>query len=145
VNTLKELERLKELHGQLLRQARVILGLLEQDDEEAFENAMSQRVSLFNEMLGLHKRLSSVFAQWDRDQDGLGPARKEGAQNLVNQIRELGQQVLDVDQRACGILETRRANLSGVLGRLKKGKRVQQAYGGGSRTWWGPDRLSRMG
>lgn len=145
MNTLKELERLKELHGQLLRQARVILGLLEQEDEEAFENAMSQRVSLFNEMLGLHKRLSSVFAQWDRDRNGLGGARKEGAQNLVDQIRELGQQVLDIDQRACGILKTRRANLAADLGRLKEGKRVQQAYGGGSRTWWGPDRLSRMG
>jgi hypothetical protein len=35
VSMLNDLDRLEHLHGEMLSQAKVLLGLLEQDEEEA--------------------------------------------------------------------------------------------------------------
>ena len=145
MNLLKELERLKELHGRFLSQAQVILGLLEQGDEEALADAWYQRELLFNELDGLHQYLAPVFAQWQKGQGGPAPAEEARAFEMLDQVRDLGQQSGEIDRSLARLLKARKDELALDLGRLKQGQRAQKAYGGGSRRWWGPDRVSRLG
>lgn len=145
MSMLNELDRLEYLHGELLSQARVLLGLLEQGEEEAFDNAWAQRQKVFKELDGLHRRLAPAFARWGEPGDGLSPAEDEHARKVFAQIRQLGRQVLEIDRKAAEILQARRDDLAQDLGRIKQGQRAQHAYSGGSRRWWGPDRVSRTG
>ncbi len=145
MSMLNELDRLEHLHGELLSQARVLLGLLEQGEEEAFEDAWAQRQLVFKELNGLHRRLAPAFAQWEEPGSGLGSAEDEHARKVFSQVRQLGRQVLEIDRKAADILKARRDDIAQELGRIKQGQRAQHAYGGGSRSWWGPDRVSRTG
>jgi hypothetical protein len=145
VNMLKELERLKELHGRFLVQANVILGLLEQNDEEAFEDAWYQRQLLFNELDGLNQYLAPALNQWETLKDGLAPVEEERALKVMEQVRDLGHQIGEVDKRVSELLTAQKDEIAQDLGRVKEGQRAKKAYGGGSRRWWGPDRVSRLG
>jgi len=146
VNLLNELERLRELHGELLGQAQVLQGLLEQgDQEEAFEDAWARRQKTFKELNAMHQRLSPSFAAWGPERGGLNSGEQGRAQEVFEHIRRLGRQVLEVDRRVAKLLEERRSVLVEDLGRFKEGRRVRHAYAGGDRRWWGPDRVSRTG
>ena len=144
MSLLADLERLEELHRELRSQARVVLGLVEQGEEEALDDAWARRQQVFRELSALHDRLAPVLERWEETAAALAPAQQERAQEIFEQVQRLGQEVLELDQRASRLLEDRRSELRQDLGRLKAGQRLQEAYGG-SRRWWGPDRLSRIG
>jgi hypothetical protein len=145
VSMLRDLDHLEQLYGELFSQARVLLGLLENGEEEAFNNAWEHRKQVFKELEGLHRRLAPTFSKWEAEGSGLGAEKDEQAQKVFNEIRRLGRQVLDIDRKAAELLTARRDNLVHDLGRIKKGQQARYAYKGGSRRWWGPDKLSRTG
>jgi len=143
VSMIGDLDRLEQLYGELLSQARVLLGLLEQGEEEAFDNAWAQRQLVFKELEGLHRRLAPDFARWE--ERGPKSAGNEQAKKVFDQVRSLGRQVLAIDRKAAELLKARRDDLAQELGRFKQSQQAQHAYGGGSRRWWGPDKVSRTG
>ncbi|KMY68988.1 hypothetical protein AAU61_05405 [Desulfocarbo indianensis] len=146
MSLLNELDRLQHLHGELLGQAQVLLGLLEKgDQEEAFEDAWARRQKTFKELNAMHQRLAPTFAAWEPQGGGLSPGEQSRAQEVFEHIRRLGRQVLDVDRRVAQLLEERRTALMKDLGHIKEVQRVRHAYAGGDRRWWGPDRVSRTG
>ena len=145
MSMLNDLDHLEQLHGELLSQAKVLLGLLEQGEEEAFDNAWAQRQQVFKALDGLHRRLAPDFARWGDQASGMNPADEERARRIFSQVRKLGRQVLEIDRRAAELLQARRADIVQDLGRIKEGQKARQAYGGGSRRWWGPDKVSRTG
>jgi hypothetical protein len=100
---------------------------------------------VFKELDGLHRRLAPAFAEWDEQAGGLNPAEDEHARKVFSQVRELGRQVLEIDRRAADLLRAQRDDIAKDLGRIKQSRQARQAYSGGSRRWWGPDKVSRTG
>lgn len=145
MSILNDLDRLEQLHGELLSQAKVLVGLLEQGEEEAFNNAWAQRQLVYKELHGLHHRLAPALARWEEPDNGISAADKGNASKVFRQVRSLGRQLLEIDRKVAELLKARRVELVQELGHYKKSRHARQAYGGGSRRWWGPDKLSRTG
>jgi hypothetical protein len=144
MSVMEELGRLEELHGELLAKAKVTVGLLEQGESEAMEDAWAQRRRLFKRLTAQHRKLSPVLEDWQQTRQELSPEQARRAEDLMERVRGVGRRVLALDRRAAELMEQGRAEALAELEKVGRGQKLQRAYRRQPAAW-GPDRLSRTG
>jgi ABC-type sugar transport system ATPase subunit len=145
VNLLSELKRLAALQDELFSLAQVMLGVLENDDLDALQDAWEKRRALFEEVNACYHQLGPSFSAWDDLLAGMAIDQAELAQQLVDRLSGQAREVLVLDERTTALMEAHMRKISSNLQHLNLGRRVIRAYGPPPLGQGGPDRLSRLG
>ena len=145
MNPLANLERLKGMHQQLVALAQVTVGLLENQDLDALDDAWGRRRRLFKELRALHGQLKPLFAQLNDKKCRLPSSDQARCRALAEEIRQMGRKVLELDRRAEALLLDLRQSMTEDFKRLNAGRRLIHAYNPLAGALLGPDRLSTLG
>jgi hypothetical protein len=145
VNPLAQLIRLSSLQDELFSLAQVMLGVLEQENLDALQDAWEKRRALFEEVNACYRLLGPSFAAWDDCLAGLDPGQASEAQQLVDRLSAQAREVLALDERTTALMEAQMRKLNDSLHHLNLGRRAIRAYGPPPLGQGGPDRLSRLG
>jgi ABC-type sugar transport system ATPase subunit len=145
VSTLALLTRLSSLQDELFSLAQVMLGVLEQEDMDALQDAWEKRRALFEEVNACYRELGPAFAAWDDCLAELAPQQAGQAQEIVERLSLQAREVLALDERATALMEAQMRKINASLHHLNLGRRAIRAYGPPPLGQGGPDRLSRLG
>ncbi len=145
MSLLSELDRLAALQDELHSLAQVMVGVLEQEDLEALQDAWEKRRGLFEEVNACYHQLSPSFAEWERILRGLAPPEAERVQGLVDRLSGQARRVLALDERTTALMERQMSKINRTLEHLSLGRRMIRAYGPPPLGQGGPDKISRLG
>lgn len=145
MSLLAELDRLAALQDEPHALAQVMVGVLEQEDLEALQDAWEKRRGLFEEVNACYCQLSPSFAAWEQSLEGLESHEAQRARGLVDRLSGQARRVLDLDERTTALMERQMGKIKRSLEHLSLGRRMVRAYGPPPLGQGGPDKLSRMG
>ena len=124
------LERLMELYRSYHALAQVTVGLLEQTNYEALEDAWTKRRELFKRLTAARNNLDPVFANWKAELESLSPSDAERCSKSVKDIERLGKATLELDNKAAAIIRQLTEDIKGKLNHLQAGRKALHAYHG---------------
>lgn len=142
---LAELDRLAALQDELHALAQVMVGVLEQEDLEALQDAWEKRRGLFEEVNACYGQLAPSFAAWEERLARLEPGQAARARDLVERLSGQARQVLALDERTTDLMERQLGKLNRSLEHLNLGRRMIRAYAPPPLGQGGPDKISRLG
>lgn len=145
MNLLNDLIGLADQHRELLDLAEVTVGLLEQGDLEALDDAWERRQRLFERMTMARRRLEPALADWDRTLAGLDQGPAAQAQKLVDVMAQKGAAVLELDQKAQVLMRQAMDRLDQELNRIEAGRKLIRGYSSPTRGPSEPHSFSKMG
>lgn len=145
MSPLVQLRRLSSLQDELFGLAQVMLGVLEQEDLDALQDAWEKRRALFEEVDALYRQLGPSFAAWEDCLAGMDPGQAAEARQTVERLSAQAREVLALDERTTALMEAQMRKLNDSLHHLNLGRRAIRAYGPPPLGQGGPDRLSRLG
>lgn len=145
MSLLAQLKRLSSLQDELFSLAQVMLGVLEQENLDALQDAWEKRRALFEEVNACYSELGPSFSSWDGLLDGMDPGQAEQARQLVDRLSAQAREVLTLDERTTALMEAQMRKINDSLHHLNLGRRAIRAYGPPPLGQGGPDRLSRLG
>lgn len=122
------LEQLLELHQQYHALAQVTVGLLEQSDFEALEDAWTKRRELFKKLSSQRAKLEVFFNAWDSHMAVLPQSESEFCRALVAEIEQTGGNILELDKKAENLLGEAKAETKKQLDHLQTGSKALKAY-----------------
>ncbi|MCA1989564.1 MAG: hypothetical protein LDL07_10550 [Desulfarculus sp.] len=140
---LNELRELARDQGELAGLALAGRGLLQGRQEEAFNDLMARRQSVFRRVMTRHRRLQPFWRDWDAVLAGLDPAEAAEAQSLLEELRSLSERLSSLDRESGQLLEREMAEMRQEFGRLETGRQLFSAYRPAPLANRGPDKLSR--
>ena len=130
MNLPHSLERLMELYRNYHALAQVTVGLLEQTNYEALDDAWAKRRELFKRLTSARNKMDPVFANWQAELDSLSPSDAERCSQSVKDIERLGKATLELDNKAAAIIRQLTNDIKGKLNHLQMGRKALQAYHG---------------
>lgn len=134
MNLPKDLERLLDLYTQMRSMAQANLGVLQQGDFEALDDAWQKRRVLFNKLCQNREALNGVFANWDAHMAVMEPDQARRCADLAEAIKKEGRQTLELDDKSAELLKDAQKDIKGKLDHIKEGRRALKAYRGSARA-----------
>lgn len=143
MNPLTELRELARDQGELAGLALTGRGLLQERQDEALDDLMARRQTVFRRVMTRHRRLQPLWRDWDAVLAGLDPAQGAEAQALLEELRRLAERLSGLDRESGQLLEQEMAKMRQEFGRLETGRQLFSAYRPAPLAKRGPDKLSR--
>lgn len=143
MNPLTELRELARDQGELAGLALTGRGLLQERQDEALDDLMARRQTVFRRVMTRHRRLQPLWRDWDAVLAGLDPVQGAEAQALLEELRRLAERLSGLDRESGQLLEQEMAKMRQEFGRLETGRQLFSAYRPAPLAKRGPDKLSR--
>ena len=143
MNLLAELRELARDQGELAGLALAGRGLLQDRQDEALDDLMTRRQTVFRRVMTRHRRLQPLWRDWDAVLAGLEPAQVAEAQALLEDLRRLSERLSHLDRESGQLLEREMTEMRQEFGRLETGRQLFSAYRPAALAKRGPDKLSR--
>jgi uncharacterized protein YhaN len=134
VNLAVELQKLLDLYSQMRSMAQSNVGVLEQGNLEALDDAWQKRRSVFNKLCQARQAMNGVFDNWDAHMAVMDPEAAQRCEQLADDIKKEARSTLELDDRVAELLKKAQSDIKGKLDHIKEGRRALKAYRGSARA-----------
>jgi hypothetical protein len=127
-DVIQALEGQVNCYRRLVKLAELQHGHVQQNQTEALLDVLKNRQTLLDEIMRHEQVVGPVKRGWNEFVAGIESDQRDVAQGLLNETRDLLQQIVDADQNDALVLQQRKLNLGKQINQASAARQVNRTY-----------------